>query len=214
MMLSDSCRNHAVITKIRKPISGCKERIRAGRSEDTECLSFQAGLLRSAGGGAGGNSGGLRVALDVDHRSGISRSKVSMSEDSLREWIEQEADWEFSRSGGPGGQNVNKVNTRATLRVGIDRLPVDDASKERVREKLSNRITGEGELLIHASEGRSQSANRRAAVNRAASLLSAALRRQKRRKPTRPSKGAKERRIDAKKLRGRQKQNRRPPEPE
>jgi len=137
-----------------------------------------------------------------------------MSEDSLREWIEQEADWEFSRSGGPGGQNVNKVNTRATLRVGIDRLPVDDASKERVREKLSNRITGEGELLIHASEGRSQSANRRAAVNRAASLLSAALRRQKRRKPTRPSKGAKERRIDAKKLRGRQKQNRRPPEPE
>mgnify|MGYP006444768989 CR=1 FL=1 len=137
-----------------------------------------------------------------------------MNEESIREWIEREAAWEFSKSGGPGGQNVNKVNTRATLRIAIDRLPVDEESKERVREKLANRITSDDELLIHASEGRSQTANRRAAVYRAVSLLAAALRRQKRRKTTRPSKGAKERRIGSKKVRGRHKQNRRPPEPE
>ncbi|MFP4643954.1 MAG: alternative ribosome rescue aminoacyl-tRNA hydrolase ArfB [Spirochaetales bacterium] len=137
-----------------------------------------------------------------------------MNEEFLREWIGREAGWEFSRSGGPGGQNVNKVNTRATLRLAIGELPLDEASKDRVREKLANRITSDDELLIHASEGRSQRANRRAAVYRAASLICAALRRQKRRKPTRPSKGAKERRIGAKKVRGRHKQNRRPPQPE
>lgn len=130
----------------------------------------------------------------------------------IRNWVEREATWEFSRSGGPGGQNVNKVNTRATLRLPVDKLPVDADTLERVQRKLANRITREGDLVIHAREARSQTANRRAAVERAVALLLDALARKKGRRTTRPSRGSVERRIESKKIRGRRKRNRRPPD--
>ena len=137
-----------------------------------------------------------------------------MTTEELAEWIERNAQWEFTRSGGPGGQNVNKVNTRAVLRLPVDRLPVDEAALQQVRERLGSRISNDGELLIRSSEARSQLANRRNAVDRAISLLSAALRPRKRRRPTRPSRGARERRIAEKNRRGERKQARRPPQPE
>ena len=137
-----------------------------------------------------------------------------MTTEELAEWIERNAQWEFTRSGGPGGQNVNKVNTRAVLRLPVDRLPVDEAALQQVRERLGSRISNDGELLIRSSEARSQLANRRNAVDRAISLLSAALRPRKRRRPTRPSRGARERRIAEKKRRGERKQARRPPQPD
>ena len=137
-----------------------------------------------------------------------------MTTEELAEWIERNAQWEFTRSGGPGGQNVNKVNTRAVLRLPVDRLPVDEAALQQVRERLGSRISNDGELLIRSSEARSQLANRRNAVDRAISLLSAALRPRKRRRPTRPSRGARERRIAEKRRRGERKQARRPPQPE
>ena len=137
-----------------------------------------------------------------------------MTTDELAEWIERNAEWEFTRSGGPGGQNVNKVNSRAVLRLPIDRLPVDEAALRRVRDRLGSRVTIDGTLLIRSSEARSQLANRRNAIDRAVSLLAAALRPRRRRRPTRPTRGARERRIAEKRRRGEQKRARRPPQPD
>lgn len=130
----------------------------------------------------------------------------------IRNWVEREATWEFSRSGGPGGQNVNKTSTRATLRLPVEKLPVDEDTLERVRLKLANRITLEGDLLIHSRETRSQAANRRVAAERAVVLLLDAIARKRKRKSTRPSRRSVERRIESKKVHGRRKRNRRPPD--
>lgn len=131
----------------------------------------------------------------------------------LDEWIDREGRWEFSRSGGPGGQNVNKVSTRTTLRLPIERLPLPEHERQTVRERLGNRVTSDGELVIHSSQTRSQHANRRLAHNRALTLLLNALARGPRRIATRPTRAAAERRIKQKKRRAQTKHDRRPPEP-
>ncbi|MEM6259969.1 MAG: alternative ribosome rescue aminoacyl-tRNA hydrolase ArfB [Planctomycetota bacterium] len=110
----------------------------------------------------------------------------------------------FSRSSGPGGQNVNKVNSKATLTVSLDHLreAVPPYAMRRVERLASRYLTQEG-LQISASESRSQLTNRRVCLQRLREVLVESMRRPRVRKKTKPSARAVQRRIDAKKHRSR-----------
>ncbi|MDR0313982.1 MAG: aminoacyl-tRNA hydrolase [Treponema sp.] len=106
---------------------------------------------------------------------------------------------DFSRSGGPGGQNVNKVNTKVTLRVKLDDLAgLNDIEAARLRETLASRITNSGELVINASEERSQHTNLERAYTRMESLIVNAAHLPRTRRPTKPSRAAREERLNSK----------------
>ena len=118
-----------------------------------------------------------------------------------------------SRAGGPGGQHVNTTSSRIELRwdVRASRAP-DESQRSRLLERLASRLTADGVLVLHASEHRSQLRNREAAVARLRTLVAEALVEPEERRATRPSRGAKRRRLDAKRVRGRTKELRRRPE--
>jgi ribosome-associated protein len=119
---------------------------------------------------------------------------------------------DFARSGGPGGQNVNKLNTKVCLRVNLDDLAgLSEAEGLRLRETLGSRLTGEGELVIHADEERSRLTNLRRAYARMEALISAAARLPKRRRPTKPSRIDREKRLNSKRIHSAKKSGRRPP---
>jgi len=118
-------------------------------------------------------------------------------------------DWRFSRSSGPGGQGVNTADSRVELSVAIDALPLTDAQRQRVTERLGGRLV-DGVLTIAASEHRQQLRNRQAARDRLAAVLRAALAPPPPpRRRTKPTRGSQERRIQAKKQRGELKRSRR-----
>ena len=115
-----------------------------------------------------------------------------------------------SRSGGPGGQHVNTSSTRIEVLWNPGTSTALDAlSRERIIDKLSSRIDGEGNIRVVASDNRSQRQNRIAAEERLAELIRKALVIPKKRKKTKPSKAAKAKRLDEKKRRGQTKALRR-----
>jgi ribosome-associated protein len=110
-----------------------------------------------------------------------------------------------SRSGGPGGQNVNKVESRVTIELPVDALPLPEERKARIREKLATRINREGILRVTSQSARSQLDNRDHALARMEELLRDALREEKPRKKTKVSRLAKLKRMEEKKKRGEKK---------
>lgn len=125
---------------------------------------------------------------------------------------ESELDYEFARSSGPGGQNVNKVETKVTLKFNIDAsAALSDQQKTRLTENLANRITKDGILRVTSQRHRTREANRHAAIGRFIELLDDALVVRAPRKKTKVSRAAKRRRIEGKKRRGQIKRMRKPP---
>ena len=126
--------------------------------------------------------------------------EVEIPEDALSE--------RFLAATGPGGQNVNKVATACQLRVDVFKLGLPPHAYERLKYIAGSRMTGSGELIITARNYRTQEANREDARRRLAEMIAEAHLVQRKRKPTRPSRAAKAKRVDQKKQRSELKRGR------
>jgi len=127
--------------------------------------------------------------------------KIVISEDELV--------FKTSRSSGPGGQNVNKVNTRVTALFDVANCrSFSDAQKDQILKRLSTRATKDGRIRVVSQRYRSQKANRRAAIERLQSVLRAAIKTRPARKKTKAPAAARQRRLEEKKRRSTLKQQR------
>lgn len=134
-------------------------------------------------------------------------------EDSFNKDLSSEFEFVTSRSSGPGGQNVNKVNTKVELRFSVFSSKIlSEEEKQTIFVKLYHRINKQGILSVVAQSERSQLRNKEIAIEKFYKWLKIAFQVQKERKKTRPSKASKEKRLSDKQNRAQTKQNRRKPE--
>lgn len=123
---------------------------------------------------------------------------------------ETEFEWSYVRSGGPGGQNVNKVASKAVLRWHLSASPSLPADvKARLRAREANRITTEGELVLTSQRFRDQERNRQDCLDKLREMIARAAARPKVRRKTKPTRGSQEARLRAKKRRAGTKAGRR-----
>lgn len=128
-------------------------------------------------------------------------SRLTIPADRLR--------WTASRSSGPGGQNVNKVNSKVTLRfdfVGFD--GIDPGWKQRFREQYGSRLTTDGQIVLHSEVTRDQNRNLADARARLVTMLLSVAKAPKIRRPTKPSRSSQRRRVDNKRQKGDKKRSR------
>jgi len=124
----------------------------------------------------------------------------------------EELEFTYARSSGPGGQNVNKVNSKAMLRWGVTRSPsLPDDIRARFVSRFGSRLTGEGDLLVTSQRFRDQSRNAADCLDKLREMIAAVAQPPRKRKPTRPTRAAGERRLQKKRTVGRTKQLRQRP---
>jgi ribosome-associated protein len=121
----------------------------------------------------------------------------------------RELEFSFARSSGPGGQNVNKVNSKVILRWNVSHsITLPSSVRDRFIQKYGTKLTTRGDLVLSSDRFRTQQRNREECLRRLKEMLLAVALPPKKRKKTRPSKAAKQRRIDAKKRQGEKKRTR------
>lgn len=151
----------------------------------------------------------LPVGLPENMEKFETRFNEENMDDSQKLVPESEISEQFSRSGGRGGQNVNKLSTKAEVRWNVgESKAFSDEEKEKIQQVLGNRISKKGELVITSQEERSQLQNRERAIERLNKLVNDALVPEKERKPTKPTAGSKERRLEEKRQLGEKKKSR------
>ena len=135
-----------------------------------------------------------------------------MEKGSRIEIPEEEVELIFSRSSGSGGQNVNKVSSKVTLRWNVEKSKtLDTVQKKLIWRRLANKIDQEGNIVLYSQTRRSQQQNRKEVMEKLNNLIDTALQPRKKRYPTRPPRSAQERRLQEKKIVSQKKKNRRPP---
>lgn len=125
------------------------------------------------------------------------------------QFLNQELSFQATKSSGPGGQNVNKVNSKVILKFNVPESQLlEESEKANLMKKWANKLDNEGNIIIQTQEKRSQVQNKTIALRKFYSMLDAAFQKRKVRKATRPGKGAIERRLKAKKIRAEKKDGR------